>query len=197
MTQSFSKNSAIVGGRPTEEFVMACHSLSNLKYGLAISLALIAPSLAHADTLFVDTWSSNASAGGDAISGQLVYDATNNTIVSDTTAVAGVCTSGACLLTPFNDPSAGSALDVGAATAVGEPKYIAFAQSVPPITGGLGVPGYNPIISAYDITFGTDGGLPVTGGLFVSPGPTPGEGLLSVALILLVGLSARFRSLIV
>jgi hypothetical protein len=174
---------------------MASHSLSHLKYGLAISLALIAPSLAHANTLFVDTWTSNASAGGDAISGQLVYDATTNSIVSDTTAIAGVCASGACMLSPFNDPSNGSALDVGAATAAGEPKYIAFAQSFPPIIGGLGVPGYNPMITAFDIGFTAE--LPVTGGLLVSPGPTPGEGLLSVALIILVGLSARFRGLIV
>ncbi len=95
---------------------------------IAASLALIAPSLAHANTLFVDTWTSNASAGGDAISGQLVYDATTNSIVSDTTAIAGVCTSGACELSPFNDPSNGSALDVGAATAVGEPKYTSLTR---------------------------------------------------------------------
>jgi len=167
---------------------------SKLKYGLAISLALITPCLAHADTLFVDTWSSNASINGEAVSGQFVYDATTNSISSDTTAIAGLCTSGTCLLSPFNP----TALNVGAVASsppviAGEPKFIAFNDGV--TLGGLGVPGTNPILAAFQNDFSTE--LPVTGSLLVSPGPTPGEGLLSVALILLMGLSARFRSLIV
>ena len=162
---------------------------SNLKYGLAILLALIAPCLAHADTLFVDTWSSDASINGEAVSGQFVYDATTNSISSDTTAIAGLCTSGACSLSPFNP----TALTVGVPTGPGQPKYIAFNDGV--TLGGLGVPGTNPILAAFESDFTTE--LPVTGSLLVSPGPTPGQGLLSVALILLMGFAARFRGLIV
>jgi len=181
------------GGAPQEGFVMVLRS--KLKYGLAISLALIAPSLGHADVLTLDTWS-NASVNGNAISGSFLYDATTNSIVSgsDTTAIGGLCSSGTCHLSEFLPTT----LNVGVLPASppaslinGQAKYLVLVDD-------LGTPGANPLTVSYANDFTTQF-LSFTGGLNITlaPGPTPGEGLLSVALILLMGLSAKFRGLIV
>jgi hypothetical protein len=169
---------------------MASHLISNLKYGLAISLALMAPRLAHADTLTLDTWS-NASINGYAISGSFVYDATNNSIVSDSTTISGLCSFPACGLVVFQHPGSPT-LVVTPTGPLGSPKYIAFYNN-------LGVPGtFSGLYAAWDMTFNNElpeifGGVNIT----AAPAPTPSEGLLSVALILIMGLSARFRGLIV
>jgi hypothetical protein len=175
---------------------MASRLHSSLKYGLAISLALIAPSVAHADVFTVDTWT-GASIGTHTITGAFTYDATTNSVVAgtDTTAISGVCTSGTCGLSEFLP----FVLNVGAlpaesfpTTFPGDPKYIVLA-------GGLGVPtvpGINPITLGFETDF-TGELTTVTGGLSIAPGPTPGEGLLSIALIFLMGFASRFRGLIV
>ena len=106
---------------------MTSHRLSKLKYGLAISLALSAPSLAHADQIILDTWT-GASIGSYDITGYFQYDVNTNSIVSDTTAITPIsgtsplywpgCAAGACGLTAAAPNAFGQEVTIGAVAAL-------------------------------------------------------------------------------
>ena len=122
-------NTAIIG-RPRARDKIQGRAMTNpspriVKYGLALSLALMASSLARADTFTLDTWS-HASINGYAITGSFIYDAATKTILSDSTKIAGLCgVSASCSQTVYS--TAGSPeLEVAHSGIVGAPQYIAF-----------------------------------------------------------------------
>ena len=142
-----------------------------VRYAFALSLALIAPSMARADSLTLDTWS-HAGINGYAITGSFIYDATTKTILSDSTKIAGLCgVSPSCGLTVYS--TAGSPeLEVAPSGIPGAPQYIAFYTDL----GAAGTS--SSLYAAWDFGFSTElggisGGVNITG----APGPKAGAGL--------------------
>ena len=164
---------------------MRIPSLSIVKYGLALSLALIAPSLARADTLTLDTWT-NASINGYAITGSFIYDATTKTIVSDSTRISNLCgVSPSCSLTVYST-GASPELEETHSGITGAPQYVAFYTDL----GAANT--FSSIYAAWDFGFSTEL-TGISGGVNITAAPAPKTGTGAASLIALVGAAFWLR----
>ncbi len=65
----------------------------------AAIFVISAPEPLKADVIYSDAWSEVSSVGGYAVSGGFLFDSTNQTLLSDNTAIEGICAAGTCGLT--------------------------------------------------------------------------------------------------
>ncbi|MFY9655204.1 MAG: hypothetical protein WAK01_01255 [Methylocystis sp.] len=157
---------------------MMIPSLSLVRYGLALSLALVAPSLARADTFTLDTWR-NASINGYAITGSFIYDASTKTIVSDSTKISNLCgVSSSCNLTVFST-GASPELEVTHSGITGAPQYLAFFSDL----GAAGT--FSSLYTAWDFSFSNEL-TGISGGVNITAAPSPKTGAGAASLIALV-----------
>jgi hypothetical protein len=126
-----------------------------------------------------EQWSANATIGGVPITGGFLYNATNGTIISSNTSIAGFCASATCVLSIV----AQNALTISAPGG----GLLDIAFNVGPTFQTIGS---NPILTVMNLgapdILGGPGVLSSTGSLILSPalapasGPAPGVGLASL-----------------
>lgn len=178
------------------------HRNSGIFFALATAGAITGSHPATADVLYTATWT-DASVQGTPITGSFTYDATTTLIVSDTTAILSIPCRGTCgfqsppgppydIVSAFLEFNAVDSPLVGPLPPPLQPPYLPGFMTFQ-FQNPLSTPTtYNPIMEVYANIEDYNGDYPwtfytFTGGLSISPVPSPRPSSGVPALIALAG----------